>query len=92
MINELSAVFRFTLRTPFPNHTCEIFRTGKNDDIRNPSGGASAGIYDGFSETQTESQVSALTHLAFFGLFALLEKSVHLMCSNLFQKKKSLVC
>ncbi|XP_035541604.1 DNA topoisomerase 2-binding protein 1-A [Juglans regia] len=32
-------------------------RTGKDDDIGNPSGGACAGIYDGFSETQTESQV-----------------------------------
>nr|XP_023887124.1 DNA topoisomerase 2-binding protein 1-A isoform X2 [Quercus suber] len=32
-------------------------RTGKNDDVCNPSGDRSAGIYDGFSETQTESQV-----------------------------------
>ncbi|XP_050255317.1 uncharacterized protein LOC126701251 [Quercus robur] len=32
-------------------------RTGKNDDVCNPSGDRSAGMYDGFSETQTESQV-----------------------------------
>ncbi|KAL4596130.1 hypothetical protein ACB092_12G142000 [Castanea dentata] len=32
-------------------------RTGKNDDVCNPSGDRNAGIYDGFSETQTESQV-----------------------------------
>lgn len=32
-------------------------RTGKNDDVCNTPGSGSAGIYDGFSETQTESQV-----------------------------------
>lgn len=33
----------------------------KKDDACNPSGDVNVGIYDGFSETQTESQVSALT-------------------------------
>lgn len=60
------------------------FRTGKNDDICNPSGGASAGIYDGFSETQTDSQVSALTHLEFNGFL----HYCYLMCLNLYQKKR----
>ncbi|XP_057505159.1 uncharacterized protein LOC130788492 isoform X1 [Actinidia eriantha] len=32
-------------------------RTDKKDDICNPSGDVNAGMYDGFSETQTESQV-----------------------------------
>jgi hypothetical protein len=55
------------------------FRTGKNDDISNPSGGAGAGIYDGFSETQTDSQVSAITHLEFNGFL----HYCYLMCLNL---------
>ncbi|PQM37677.1 hypothetical protein Pyn_12723 [Prunus yedoensis var. nudiflora] len=32
-------------------------RAGKKDDIHDPSGEQKAGLYDGFSETQTESQV-----------------------------------
>uniref|UniRef100_A0A2P2MYK3 Uncharacterized protein n=1 Tax=Rhizophora mucronata TaxID=61149 RepID=A0A2P2MYK3_RHIMU len=32
-------------------------RTGKKDELTNPSRDANGGIYDGFSETQTESQV-----------------------------------
>lgn len=33
----------------------------KKDDVSNPSGDVNVGTYDRFSETQTESQVSALT-------------------------------
>lgn len=42
-----------------------LFRTLKKNDIQNPfnSKGVRSGIYEPFSETQTESQVSAFTHL-----------------------------
>lgn len=42
-----------------------LFRTVKKSDIQNPfnSKRVSSGIYEPFSETQTESQVAAFTHL-----------------------------
>lgn len=36
-----------------------LFRTGKRDELPNPSSDVNRGMYDGFSETQTESQVYA---------------------------------
>lgn len=62
-----------------------FFRTGKNDDVCNPSGDRSAGIYDGFSETQTESQVWAIPYLDFIGClkFAWLKYSDYLICMKL---------
>lgn len=44
-----------------------LFRTGKRDELPNPSSDVNRGMYDGFSETQTESQVYALTHWQFVG-------------------------
>lgn len=37
-----------------------FFSAGRKDDIHNPSGEQKAGFYDGFSETQTESQVQLI--------------------------------
>lgn len=44
-----------------------LFRTLKKNDIQNPfnSKGVGSGIYELFSETQTESQVSAFTPESF---------------------------
>lgn len=37
-----------------------FIRTDRKDDTSNPSRDVNAGMYDGFSETQTESQVLSL--------------------------------
>lgn len=50
----------FFLRCLVYDVTC--FRIEKEDDVSSPLGDANAHTYDAFSETQTESQVSALTH------------------------------
>lgn len=46
-----------------------FYRTDKKDESSNRSRDLNAGIYDGFSETQTESQVSAPHHLVIITLF-----------------------
>lgn len=39
-----------------------FYRTGRKDEVYNSSGDGNAGMYDGFSEMQTESQVLHFIH------------------------------
>lgn len=57
-----------------------IFSAGKKDDINNPSEKQNAVSYDGFSETQTDSQVQLLHNPTAFVSFALAKYWVLMPC------------